>query len=274
MKKILCPTDFSDSANTAIAYAAKLAKAINGELTLLHVESMFDFTPAELLVGKQQAISSVQAQLEVQSREVSRSFRIACYADVEPTFRKLSHVIHEKSKAFDLLVMGTDGADDLYQFFTGSNTYNAAVQSRIPMIIVPNGYIYNEIRSVVLAFDYLREGNIPVNKIAPFIKMLKAKLTILQVREESYSQREDEELQDMQDILTTIYGNSLSFSFDAIHASETASAINSYILRHPVDALLLCSGHRSFIGRIFHKSVIKNIAAICQYPVIVFHPEM
>jgi hypothetical protein len=45
MKKILCPTDFSETAHNAIAYAAKLAKATNCELTLLNVQSMFDFTP-------------------------------------------------------------------------------------------------------------------------------------------------------------------------------------------------------------------------------------
>ncbi|HEY9045526.1 MAG TPA: universal stress protein, partial [Ohtaekwangia sp.] len=271
MKKILCPTDFSDAAHTAIAYAAKLAQAINGDLTLLHVESMYDFTPAELIAGKQITVAPIVDQLEAQCREVTKSFRISCYAIVEPTFKRLSAIIQEKSTHYDLIVMGTDGADDLYQFFNGSNAYNAMVESRIPMLIVPNGYIYNELKSIVLAFDYLRKGYMPVNVMAPFIRTLKSSLTILQVQEESYSIKEEEELKDTQEILKTIYGNSLPFSFDAIHAADIAPALNSYMLRHQADALILCSEHRGFIARLFHKSVIKNIAAICQYPVMIFH---
>lgn len=42
MKKILCPTDFSETAQNAIAYAAKLAQTTEAMLVLFNVQSIFD----------------------------------------------------------------------------------------------------------------------------------------------------------------------------------------------------------------------------------------
>lgn len=52
MKKIVCPTDFSAICNNAITYAAKLAQ-ITTDLTLLNVQSMFDYTPVAFGTGKE-----------------------------------------------------------------------------------------------------------------------------------------------------------------------------------------------------------------------------
>jgi hypothetical protein len=76
MKKILCPTDFSNTAQNGIAYAAKLAKVINGELTLLHVHSLLEFAPAES--GKD--LASITQQLESQSDEINRTFHVPVIA--------------------------------------------------------------------------------------------------------------------------------------------------------------------------------------------------
>lgn len=45
-------------------------------------------------------IAGASEQLEAQSREVTKVFRISCHAEVEPTFRSLSRVIHDKAKLY------------------------------------------------------------------------------------------------------------------------------------------------------------------------------
>lgn len=271
MKKILCPTDFSDAAHNAIAYAAKLAQVTKCELTLLNVQSMFDFTPAEIIRGKEASVAGVAQQLEAQSREVSKAFKISCYAEVEPTFSKLSSVIHEKATGYDLIVMGTDGPDDLYQFFGGSNAYNAIVKSETPLLLIPAGYTYSEIKTMVYAYDYLRERNLPLARLVPFLKATRARLTVLQVMEEAYSKEAEDDLKELQFIIRNLYGDDLNYEYDTIRSSEVAQSINSYILLNQPDALALCSVHRNLIQNIFHKSIIKNISAVSNYPVFVFH---
>jgi nucleotide-binding universal stress UspA family protein len=198
MKKILCPTDFSESAQTAISYAAKLAKATGCTLTLLHVKSVFDLSFAEHRDSKHISTVQVTEELESQSKEVSKTFKISCYAEVVSKIGRLSSVIKDEAKGFDLIVMGSNGADDLYQFFGGSNTYNAIVESNTPVLLIPEGYTYCEITTMVYAYDYLRERNLPLQHLAPFVKAVHCKLTVLQIMEEAFSKDADDDLKELQ----------------------------------------------------------------------------
>lgn len=271
MKKILCPTDFSDAAHGAIAYAAKLAQVTGSDLTLLHVRSLFDLAPAELVRGKEMVMTGIKERLEAQSREVTKAFKISCYAEVQSGFSKLSSVISAKGDDFDLIVMGSDGPDDLYQFFGGSNTYNAITKTRVPVMVIPAGHVYSEIKGIVYAFDYLSERRLPLAMMLPWIKALDCQLTVLLVMEEAYSKEAEDDLKELQFIIRNLYGDDLNFSYDTIRSSDVAQSINSYILRNQPDALALCSVHRNLVERIFHRSVIKNVSATCSYPVFVFH---
>lgn len=271
MKKILCPTDFSETARGAIAYAAKFAKATGCDLTLLHVKSIFDFSLAEVTTTKHISAVEVAERLEEQSRQISKTFKISCYSEVVAKISKLSSVINDVAKEYDLIVMGTDGPDDLYQFFGGSNTYNAIVKSQTPLLLIPAAYTYSEIKTVVYAYDYLRERKLPLTRLVPFLKAVNGKLTVLQVLEEGYSKEAADDLKDLQFIIRNFYGDDLNYEYDTIRSSEIAQSINSYILRKQPDALALCSVHRNLIESIFHKSIIKNISAVTDYPVYVFH---
>ena len=271
MKKILCPTDFSDTAHNAIAYAAKLAQATDCQLTLLNVQSVFDVTPVELVRGKDLTFETAYERLEAQSLEISKAFKISCYAQIEPAARKLSSVIRDKAQEYDLIVMGSDGPDDLYQFFNGSNTYNAIVKSKTPILVVPADHVYGEIKTMTYAFDYLRERSLPLSRLIPFMKAVKCTLTILQVMEEGFSEEAEDDLKELQFIIRNIHRDDITFTYETIRSSDVAQGINSYILRSQPDALALCSVHRNVIETLFHKSLIKKISAACSYPVFVFH---
>ncbi|MEX2234481.1 MAG: universal stress protein [Cyclobacteriaceae bacterium] len=271
MKKILCPTDFSPTSYNAITYAAKLAQATNADLTLLNVQSLFDITPVEFVTGKEFSIKATGERLQAQCKEVSKVFKISCYAEVEPTYNKLSTVIRDRSHKFDLIVMGSNGADDLYQFFLGSNTYNALAKAKKPVLLIPEGMLYSEIKKMVYAFDYLRERKLPLEPLLQFVRSVKCELTVLQVMEEAYSKKAEEDLREMQFILKSKHGDDLPFIYDTIRSSEVAKSIDSYILQKQPDALALCSLHRNIIENLFHISIIRNITAVCSYPVFVFH---
>jgi nucleotide-binding universal stress UspA family protein len=271
MKKILCPIDFSEAAQNATAYAAKLAQLTHAELTLLNVQSVFDMTPADVVRSNALRIAAANEQVESVCREVERAFRISCTSDVESSARPLSSVIHDWAKHFDLVVMGTDGPDDLYQFFSGSNTYNALAKVEVPVLLVPAGYGYQEIKRVVYAFDYWRQQDLPLTHFIPIVRELKFDVTILQVMETSFSLKAEQELEELQQIIRNFYGSDLKFTFDHVHADDIASAIDHYVQERKPDALALCSQHRNLLARIFHHSVIKHITAFCRYPVFVFH---
>ena len=82
----------------------------------------------------------------------------------------------------------------------------------------------------------------------------------------------EEKIEKRQFILTEQLKNSdINFKFDSIRSSEIAPSINSYIHRNENDVLALCTVNRNFMAELFHKSVVKIISEIANYPVFVFH---
>ena len=270
MKTILCPTDFSEAAQNGIAYAAKLAKVINAELTLLHVHSSIEFIQPDS--GKD--LASVTQQLESQSDEINRTFHVPCNSIVETTLKTVSSVIEDLSEQYDLIVMGSNGPDNIYQFLAGTNAYNAAIKAKVPVLIVPETYVYSEIRSIVYAFDYLKERRLPHEELIKFASALKAEITILQVMEEAESKGADEDLREMQLIIRNLYSGDVPLKLESLRSSDIALSVNRYVSHVRPDVLALCSVHLNFVARLFHKSIIKNIAATSDFPVFVFHDSI
>jgi nucleotide-binding universal stress UspA family protein len=266
MKKILCPTDFSDAAQNGIAYAAKLARVINGELTLFHVQSLLEVASAAT-----HSLEAITRQLESESEEIDRTFHVPCDVMVQSSFRKFSSIIHDVSDQYDLIIMGSNGPDDIYQFLTGTNAYNAAVNAKVPVVIVPENYVYSEVRKIVYAFDYLRERKLPHKELISFASVLKSGITVLQIMEEAQSKGADEDLRELQLIAENLYSGEVALKFDTLRSSEIPQSINSYVSKNQPDMLALCSVHMNVFQRIFHKSVIKNLTASSDIPLFIFH---
>lgn len=269
MKKILCPIDFSDIAQNAIAYAAKLSKSTGSTLKLVNVQpsrALTVDTEKELVIG------AVAERLEELAKEVRQFFKISCDTEVIQSPSLLSDAIVNSAGNFDMIVMGTHGVESLMEFFRGSNTYHAIRRSKIPVMLIPEGCTYSEIRSMVYAYDYLAERRLPLRQLRSWIKSLQCGLTVLQVNEEAVSEEVNDEMKELQYIIGEQWKDEgIDIRFDAIRSSDIAPAINSYIHRNESDILVLCTTHRNFIEDMFHKSVIKIITEIANYPVLVFH---
>lgn len=271
MKKILCPTDFSDTAENAIAYAAKLSQATGSELVLFNVQSLNVLTSQELVRGKALSIETASEQLDLLSKQISVVYKISCYSEVTPSSKSIPKTIAEKSGEYDLIVMGTDGPDNIYQFFNGSNTYKAMLHTTVPLLLIPQNYAYAQIKHIVYSFDYLKERKLPLTQLKPWIKALGCELSVLQIIEEAYSQEVEDELKELQFISQQLYAEDIKLTFETIRSAEIAQPINSYIINKNPDALALCTMHRNFPERLFHKSVLKHLSIVAGYPIFVFH---
>ena len=271
MKKILCPTDFSETAQNGIVYAAKFSHQIGATLTLFNVQSLFNINPLEIVQGKMLRVNAFKELLEEQSYEISSTFKISCYAEVQPSSTSLANTIAEKATEYDLIIMGTNGSEDLFQFLSGSHAYNAVLKTNVPAVLIHSGCMYSEIKNVVYAFDYLRERKLPVQQLMPIISALKAQLTVLQVMEEAHSKELDDHLKELQGMLHAEYGDTAPLKFDTVRSSSITTSIYNYVRNSEPDALAVCTVNRNFIQSLFHKSVTKSLSSVSEYPVFVFH---
>jgi nucleotide-binding universal stress UspA family protein len=270
MKKILCPTDFSTTAGNAIAYAARLAKQIHAELTLLNVQSLLDHTPAKAIRGEEVHVEAVTTQLAMQCREVTKTFNIPCGSEVITAITSISNAIGNKAAAYDLIVMGTKGPAGLFEFFSGTNTYKVIRKSSTPVLLIPEACVFASIAHVVYAFDYWRKIDLPIQQLINFTKPLKSNLTVLQIMEQSVSLAAKKELLSFQQVVKDLYPDEPLY-FETLHTNNLISAIHQYIVKNQANVLALCAEDHGFLESLFHKSVIKAFSVIAEYPVFVFH---
>jgi nucleotide-binding universal stress UspA family protein len=262
MKRILFPTDFSESASNAVRYAAQYVKDNNAELVLYNAYGVLDSGSLEDTAGK----------LEALARDVRHSYDISCRAITEPTFGDVSKHINNIAERYDLVIMGTKGTDGFLQSLKGSNAYNAILSADVPFLIIPLGFKGTKIESIVYAYDYSNEQKLPMQQLLPFAETLNTKsLTVLRVLEKDSTSNFESLSKTLPTPLQRVE-EGLEFKFDALSSTlTTANTIHQYMLARNSTALCLCTQRRDFFEHLFHKSVIKEISALADYPLFVFH---
>lgn len=270
MEKILCPTDFSATADKALITAAKLAQKTGAQLELLNVLTIREMTPSELLLGTAPKAAGISDRLNELCSEMSRVYKISCYGTVETSSSSLPQVITEAGNDYDLIVMGTNGADEVYDATFGTNSYQVANQSSVPILLLPSDYEYEDISKVVFAMDYFHELASPPEQLIRWADLFNARITFLQIMTEEYRHRHDGKLSEAQRLLNRILDEKHR-NFRTLYADNPIEGIVDYIKGNECDVLALCFRHHSLLGKLFHKSVIKNLCAITPCPLFIFH---
>lgn len=271
MKKILCPIDFSDLSRNAMSYACKLGHALGGSVTLFNVQSLAEKTPEQALFGEAMNVDAASAKLEEWAREATRVFHVSCYPEVASTMMAMSKLIRERSSAFDLVVMGTFGADDWFDVFLGSNTYQVLKKSEVPVLLVPEGCLFSEIRNIVYAFDYLHHKEVPITQLKSLAKPLNCGITIFQVFDRELTPDEEETLKVKQGQLTKLLQNEVRLGFEKVSARSRIEALRLKMSKPGNDLLALCPVHHNLKDRLFHRSLVKEVSDHPDFPVMVFH---
>lgn len=162
MKRILVPCDFSASAHEAYKFAIDIASTSGGEVFVLKVVelSFFNEVPNYYAGGYQFDWSQFLLELQDEANENFQEMRQkyqepACPVSFNIARGSLSYEIYEfiTEKAIDLVVMGTQGATGLKEFFVGSNTEKIVRTSSVPVIAVRKAPYVTAIRRIVVPTD-------------------------------------------------------------------------------------------------------------------------
>ena len=275
IKKILCPTDFSGTANNATEYAAKLASKTNAQITLTHVMSLpevYDnFSTPGLLIDFNTKRNEVEEKLKNYATQVSTEFHVACGYEIGlVNMEGAGNEIRAESETYDLIVCGTNGADTIYQFYFGSNSYRISKNAATPALIVPEVCSYKEINHIVFASGYIKGDHILITQLNEFMKDFNPALTVLHVSEKE-TPVSQEIFHSFTHLLDEAFNYSQKINFHRIVNEDEASSIEDFIYTSKADALALCLEEHGFLYRIFHTNLIKKITSYADYPVLIFH---
>lgn len=270
MKRILCLVDFSEVSKQGMEYASHLAKALQANLSLLYVRTTIWPEAIQLEHEEKKSNESILGWLSIFAREIHQEFGIFCEYHLQETTSTVEEVVAEQAERYDLVVMGTNGVDNFYQYAFGSNSFHVMQKSKCPVLIVPAGYMYRPITQLVYAYDPDTNPLFLISQLKKLATQLGASVKVLHIPEEEKYSDTKRKMEILEGVIKARESGNIEWSFDFEFSNDVPLALDEYMKTNTGDILALSFHHRSLVEKLFKENVIKKISMIADYPVFTF----
>ncbi len=268
MQKILFPTDFSENANNALAYALELAKKIKAEIEVIHVYSV-SFTDVAPL-----AHEYIKAMMDSKLEEVDTGFEKLIETYGEDSIAKTKAIYGlfpaveimdyaEKNKC-DYIIMGTKGRTSQFDKIVGSITSTVVMKAPCPVIAIPESAKFEEIYSIALAASFDDKNDQTIERLQVFANQVMSGIHLVHVNTKSKKEEMEKVMEDEQ------YTSTFT-QFTVVHNPSVINGLDAFVKEYKINMLALYIPKRRLWERIFHQSVTKKMALHSEIPLIVYH---
>ena len=159
MKTILFPTDFSVHADNALQYAIKLSEQTKSQLVVFYASDIPETFPKKNYrkIVQQDGIYK-QTMLESLIAELCKKHKLQVPENIIYDVKNGNSVVEnilwaaKKYKA-EIIIVGTHGTTGLQKVLFGSITSGLILKSKIPILAIPQGFDYSEIKKIIYASD-------------------------------------------------------------------------------------------------------------------------
>lgn len=263
MKTILFPTDFSLNSIHAIRYGLNLFAAKDARFILFNAY-------VDPSVG-----ASMTYVFEDQMREISRTMLEKLYEDLNEGRDEdlkmdlinrygdlpysLRPVIEEEE--VDLVIMGSSGASGANISVFGSNAFATMRDSNCPVLTVPLQAAIKAPERFGLASEQELSGDEEhLSPLFDLAEICEASVMGIHVNSHRGSAENDTETD-----------SGVKLPYINLDLNDPLQGIELAIGEHGIDALSIIIQKRSFLDKIFHKSVSKQIARQISIPILTLH---
>lgn len=141
---ILCPTDLKERVLPALKKAVQIAHQFNARITMLNVQDEFiSKQEREMLRVSFESLKASYAKVAIESREQMR----ATIQNLHAEDIRVDYLLREGKPAkkivkvaqklgVDLIIMATDGRDNLKDFVTGTITERVINNAPCPVLVI------------------------------------------------------------------------------------------------------------------------------------------
>lgn len=195
IKKILLPTDFSDTANNALRQAILMSKLAGAELKLLYViepEMNFGGTipiPQNEYYYERLKITLLDKLSKIASEiETENGIKVTCETRFDSVYKQICSVALDES--FDLIIMGTHGNSGVSEFFIGSNASKVIANAECPVITIQQKAAVSGFKTIILPIRAEIYSRQKVDYVVELAKLYTATVFIT-----GYANKDDEDEQ-------------------------------------------------------------------------------
>ncbi|AJH14561.1 universal stress protein [Myroides profundi] len=277
MKKILFPTDFSETANNALVYALRMAENQNATLFVLHAYEM----PVISATANPVMVQDVYKSIELsnfenfkdqvpQIRDIAKQHNldhVPMHFILEEGFLNTILKKRVKEEDIDLVVMGTNGNSGLDKKILGSNTANAIGSLGIPVLSIPHDAIFDGINSIAFTTLFSSQDKTTLETIVQMAKGFNATVKCIHV-----ATAKDKADPAVINSWKENFKND-NVKFYIVESSDVEKAVFDFLDEENIDLLVSVKRNRGFFEKLFTSSMTKKLSYHNYVPVLAFHEE-
>jgi nucleotide-binding universal stress UspA family protein len=272
MKKILFPTDFSETSNNAFVYALKLANAINASIITLHVYEL-------------ETVAYLDSSLylkEIYEYEELSNFEN--YKGEVPMLRKIAEennlghiswsnvliqgvfydevvkIAHEEN--IDFIVMGTKGAIHLSEIFWGTETTKVMNNTKSIVLAIPEKCKFSPINKILFTTKYNMTDVEALKKVKDFANVFQAHINCLNIKT-PHKVYNNDFIVDFKNIF-----KDQDIDFNSVLSNDVEGEIIKYIDQNNIDILAIHVRHKGFFEKMFNVSLSRKLAFHSKVPIM------
>ncbi len=266
MKRILLPTDFSDTSANAVHYAVAMTAQMPLHLELVHyyhsIRQTGHFKSLEPVL-KEDAKRDMQTLLaaitpmlhqdstvEANIYQGDASQRVAAYA---------------KDSGADLIITGTSGSSAVEEIFLGSTTLAIIRQATVPVLAIPKDAGYRTPKRLVMAIDGVPMDAETVDPMVALAKVFGSDIYVFHADVE-------EAAPECPDSVSVALGDA-SFSYHSTVAKKVVPAIHDFTQEVNADVLVMIRRRRNLWQKIFTQSRTKKEFFQTDIPILILHEK-
>jgi len=272
MKKILVPTDFSESAENALKVAAQIAKKNNGEIILLHLLEIpgqggdainTAHEIPELMLFKNIALNRLH---DLMDHECLDGIQVSEVIQFEMAFSGIIDI--SKKNDVDLIVMGSHGANGFKEMFIGSNAEKVVRNSEIPVLIIKQEYENFEINNLVFASDFSAESEKIFNTILDFGNKFNSKIHLVTINTPSHFKPTVQTLEIMENFISKF--DAKNTQLHVFNDMNVEKGILNFAKHINADAISIGTHGRKGLAHFFNGSVSEDLVNHAKLPMVTF----
>lgn len=273
MKKILVPTDFSDTAENALRVAADLARKFNSKIFLLHMLEL----PVNLIDPVMGTRTNDLPEVVFFTKRAEQKLNQLIQQDflegvtVQPILQ-LHHTLDgimetRQRENCDLIVMGSQGATGLQEMFIGSITEKVVRRSHVPVLVIKESIPDFKAEKMVFGIDFTDRSREVLSQVIQLAETLEAKLHLVHVHTGNKEDMWDVE-KDHAEYLKGL--DMKAIDSQILHASSVEQGILQYADKINADVVGMATHGRKGLSHFFNGSISEDIANRAKRPVVTF----
>jgi nucleotide-binding universal stress UspA family protein len=279
MKKILYPTDFSETAENAFIFALQIADHLGASIITIHAFDRPDVSSFSLPDTLREVYDSIDLDV------------FENYEDELPILRDIAidngyyhvpmvHVLEEgaavsailrtanKNKV-DLIVMGTTGAGMMEKFFFGTVSGKVLEEAHCPVIVVPvTAQFDGVIDNIAVATNFKEEDAVLIEALRKFRDIMGCRLHIVHINT-NQSTENTSQLKSFCDQWT----NDKNISSHVIEHTDINEGLDTFVKDNKIDLLAMLSHKKNWFEELFTKNRAKEISYQHSIPLLVYQSE-